>query len=118
MAKKRLLAPRPRGRPPAPDAAYRRVAEELRRRMRSGIWPPGTLLPPWRELAREFRVGMRVIQRACEALKRDGLLALTPQRRLVARDWNSPGTALEGRILVLLTTNPKLYFGAALTDEL
>lgn len=111
-------APARRGRPPEAHAAYRRVAEDLRRRMRSGEWPPGTVLPPWRLLARTYGVGVRVIQRAAEALKQDGLLALSPQRRLVARDWNSPGTALDSRLLVLMTTSPRLYLGSPLGDEL
>lgn len=106
------------GRPPKADAAYRRVSEDLRRRMRSGEWPPGAVLPPWRSLARSYRVGVRVIQRASEALKRDGLLAANPQRRLIARDWDSPGTAMESRILVLMTSSPRLFLGHAYTDDL
>ncbi|MBI3832652.1 MAG: substrate-binding domain-containing protein [Planctomycetes bacterium] len=106
------------GRPPEPGAAYRRIAADLRRRMRSGEWPPGAVLPPWRALAHTYRVGVRVIQRASEALKRDGLLAANAQRRLVARNWDSPGTAMESRILVLLTSNPWLFLGQAYTDDL
>ncbi|MCW8131321.1 MAG: substrate-binding domain-containing protein [Planctomycetota bacterium] len=107
-----------KGRPPASNAAHRIVAADLRRRMRSGEWPPGTVLPPWRALARHYRVSVRVIQHAAGALKRDGLLALTAQRRLAARDWNSPGTALESRLLVLLTTSPRLSVGNPLLDDL
>lgn len=111
-------APARRGRPPNAGASYRRVAEDLRRRMRSGEWLPGAVLPPWRSLAQTYGVGVRVIQRAAQALKQDGLLALSPQRRLIARDWDSPGTALESRILVLMTTSPRLFVGSPLSDEL
>jgi DNA-binding LacI/PurR family transcriptional regulator len=86
--------------------------------MRSGEFPPGAVLPPWRAMAQHYRVGVRVIQHAVEALKRDGLVAATPQRRLVARDWDSPGTALETKVLVLMSTSPRLWLGPHGNDEL
>jgi len=109
---------RRRGRPPSPLAAHRRVAKALRERIRSGAWPTGHVIPTWKELSRTFGVGVRVIQHATNAVKQDGMLAFTPQRRLIVRDWNSPGTAMESRLLVLMTTNPRLYLNGGLYDAL
>lgn len=107
-----------RGRPASPDAAHRRVAEDLRKRMRGGEFPPGAVLPSWRALAAHYGVGVRAVQLACEALKRDKLLAPTPAGRLAARDWDSPGTALDQAVLLVMTTSPALAMRGGLAPEL
>lgn len=109
---------RARGRPPVADTAHRLLAEVFRRRIRDGTWPPGAVIPPWRTLAREHKVSARVVQLACESLKQDGLLAATPQRRLVACDPRSPGLDLSKNILVLLTSSPALMLNGRMYAEL
>lgn len=118
---KKAAAPAPsrgRGRPASPAAAHRRIAEDLRKRMRGGEFPPGAVLPSWRALARHYGVGVRAVQLACEALKRDKLLAPTPAGRLAARDWDSPGTALDQAVLLVMTTSPALMLRGGLIPEL
>ncbi|MCK6470492.1 MAG: substrate-binding domain-containing protein [Planctomycetes bacterium] len=121
MSNKARKAPAPargRGRPASPDAAHRRIAEDLRKRMRGGEFPPGAVLPSWRALAKHYGVGVRAVQLACEALKRDKLLAPTPAGRLAARDWDSPGTALDQTVLLVMTTSPALVMKGSLFAQL
>jgi DNA-binding LacI/PurR family transcriptional regulator len=52
-------------------AAYRRVEQDLRARIKAGQWPAGSLLPNRRELARQYGVAVNTIQRAITALLND-----------------------------------------------
>lgn len=77
---------RGRGRPPEPEALYRRVAEALRARMTEGAWPQGSILPSLRELAREQGVGPITVRGALEALRLEGRLEKTRGGRLTVRE--------------------------------
>lgn len=61
---------------PAPRhmPSYERVADDMRRRIASGEWPPGHQIPTIRDLAAEHVVALRVIERAQDKLKWEGLL--------------------------------------------
>ena len=50
------------------------LAEQLTRRIITGVYPPGSKLPPVRELAAEAGVNPNTMQRALAELERDGLL--------------------------------------------
>lgn len=57
----------------SPDTGrYRQVAAELRRRIAAGVYGTGEL-PPASDLAIEFGIGVRTVQRALTELDRDGL---------------------------------------------
>ncbi|KQV20822.1 MULTISPECIES: GntR family transcriptional regulator [unclassified Kitasatospora] len=60
--------------PRGQQSAHTAVTEALRTRVTSGEWCPGTRLPSRTVLAAEYGVGEAVVQRAQEALIRDGLL--------------------------------------------
>lgn len=62
--------------PPAPRRVpyYEQVAEALRQRIRSGEWPPGHQIPTVTQLAAEHEVALRVVERAQDLLKWEGLL--------------------------------------------
>ncbi|MEU5297205.1 GntR family transcriptional regulator [Streptomyces umbrinus] len=47
---------------------FERVSDELRARMANGVYPLGTLLPPQRVLAQEFRVSRDTVQRVLRVL--------------------------------------------------
>lgn len=54
---------------------HRRIAEALRRAIRSGVYPRGTQLPSERELAEDFAVSRGTIRHALATLRAEGVLA-------------------------------------------
>jgi GntR family transcriptional regulator len=54
---------------------YLRIHAELRDRITSGQWPPGTSLPAQRDLAGEFGVSIMTLRQALQLLADDGLIA-------------------------------------------
>ncbi len=58
--------------PPVP--AYWRIENDLRTRILSGIWSEGTMLPSRKNLAREYGVALRTMERAIAGLLTDGTL--------------------------------------------
>jgi len=55
-------------------AIYRRIADDLARRIRSGELAPGDLLPSADLVCRTYGVGMMTANRAIQELKYDGLV--------------------------------------------
>lgn len=55
-------------------ATWQGVQEEVLRRIRSHEWPPGALIPPETELAREFGCARATVNRALRELAEAGLL--------------------------------------------
>ncbi|MFI0792516.1 GntR family transcriptional regulator [Micromonospora rubida] len=53
---------------------YRVIADHLRRRIESGVIPPGSLLPAESMLASEFRASRGTIRQAVAALRESGLV--------------------------------------------
>jgi GntR family transcriptional regulator len=51
---------------------YAQVIDELRRRIESGEYPPGTLLPSEHQLSDEFRIARPTVVRALRVLRQDG----------------------------------------------
>lgn len=54
--------------------AYQVIAADIRRRIRSGEWQPGRLLPSWRWLADRYDVGFSTVQRAIRQLRDEWLV--------------------------------------------
>ena len=54
---------------------WTQLNEQLRRRIIAGVYPPGSRLPPVRELAAEAGVNPNTMQRALAQLESDGLAA-------------------------------------------
>ena len=50
------------------------LAEQMTRRIITGVYPPGSKLPPVRELAAEAGVNPNTMQRALAQLEQDGLV--------------------------------------------
>jgi GntR family transcriptional regulator len=59
---------------PFPQALYSRLEELIRERVESGEWPPGTRLPPERELSRTFGTSRVTTRKALNRLIAQGLL--------------------------------------------
>jgi GntR family transcriptional regulator len=53
---------------------WRRVADDLRRRIESGEFPPGGPLPSLTSLAEQYDVGRTTARKAVDALRGDGLV--------------------------------------------
>jgi DNA-binding GntR family transcriptional regulator len=51
---------------------YAQVIEELRRRIESGEYPPGSLLPSEHQLSDEFRIARPTVVRALRVMRQDG----------------------------------------------
>lgn len=63
------------------------LAEQMTRRIITGVYPPGSKLPPVRELAAEAGVNPNTMQRALAQLEQDGLAkADRTAGRLVTQD--------------------------------
>lgn len=56
------------------EATYQRVAEALRRRIRSGELPPGRPFPSRQEIATEYGVGLGIAQRVLGVLRAEHLV--------------------------------------------
>lgn len=54
--------------------AYQRIAADIRRRIHSGEWQPGRLLPSWRWLADQYGVGFSTVRRAIGQLRDEWLV--------------------------------------------
>lgn len=94
-----------RGRPPQPEAEYRKVADGIRARIKGGEWQAGTVLPSLRFLAQEYHVGVRVIRSALDLLKREDRIFVNPQRRLTAKWPEGAITTTDGLILEVTGNN-------------
>src|SRR5262245_1935181 len=70
---------------------YQKVAAEIRRRIRAGVYQPGARIATESELVREFRVSAITVRRAIHDLSVEGLLTsrqglgifVTDPRRIV-----------------------------------
>src|SRR5579862_4685073 len=67
----------------AADPLYRRIGNEILRRMADGELPPGARLAPEVELARQFGVSRQTMRAALGALVREGRLERKPGRGTV-----------------------------------
>jgi DNA-binding GntR family transcriptional regulator len=70
---------------PAGASRYLDIAAELRKRIFSGEWQPGSKLPRMTDLAREYRVNRDTVARAIAILEAEGLVWAVPKRGTVVR---------------------------------
>ncbi len=106
------------GRPVSPGAHYRRIAGDLRARLRAGEWPAGQPLPALRALAARYRVGEFTVRMAVELLKREGRVRTSARRRLVAAAAGDPPGALDGLVLQVSSHSLEALHRGPYTDEL
>jgi GntR family transcriptional regulator len=53
---------------------WRQVADDLRRRIESGEFPPGSMLPSLTSLAEHYQIGRTTARKAVGALREAGLV--------------------------------------------
>lgn len=106
----------------APRGTSRRIAEELRDRIRDGHLQPGTMLPSEAQLAEQHGVARGTVRSALGVLVKDGLVEVVPGiGRRIAGDANGiePTTTYE-RIAADLAErvhNGEFSSGEALPSE-
>lgn len=98
------------GRPPLPSATYRRVANALRSYIRDGRWQPGIVVPPYRTLAKKFKVSAQTARLAVVSLTSEGLLCPNGLRRLVVAGRGSGHNIAAGSILEIVGRNLAMPF--------
>ncbi|MEU6041866.1 GntR family transcriptional regulator [Actinomadura sp. NPDC047616] len=64
---------------------YEDIAADLRRRIESGEYPPGTRLPGYRELTEMLGVSKDVIRRAMSTLEAEGIIEIQHRRGITVR---------------------------------
>ena len=95
----------------APRGTYRQIANDLRRRIRSGEFAPGAMVPSELALVKQLGVLRGTVRAALALLADDGLIELVPgQGRRVVGDRTSaePTTAYE-RIAAVLRVAWRTY---------
>lgn len=102
-----------RGRPISPSAAYRGIADRIRRLMLKGVWPPGTVIPSIRQLAAEFRTGERTVRLAVATLKQEDRIRATVRRRLEVKQPGGAITTTSGVILEVMGGNLHTFLQSA-----
>lgn len=80
------MAKRKPGRPPQPHAEYRRIAAQLKARIRRGEWNAGAVLPSTRRLAAHYKTGLGTVRWALANLKSENLISPNARKRLVVLD--------------------------------
>lgn len=102
----------------ADKRSWREIREEVLRRVRAGVWPPGAQIPYEEDLALEFGCGRGAVNRALQALAAEGVLERrrkggtrvaehpTPRARLqiplIRREVEARGLAYVHRLLLRL----------------
>ncbi|MDH6111543.1 GntR family transcriptional regulator [Kitasatospora sp. MAP12-15] len=76
---------------------YTHVADDLRRRIGSGVVPAGDKLPSEGELAATYRVGLPTLRRALEVLQGEGLIEKVHGRGNFVRLPSQPISYVRGR---------------------
>jgi DNA-binding FadR family transcriptional regulator len=67
------------------SSLYEQVADDLRRKIRSGELPPGAKLPSEKYLADEYEVGRDTIRDAMQHLRKEGLIESRRGYRTIVR---------------------------------
>ncbi|MFN5322246.1 MAG: GntR family transcriptional regulator [Planctomycetota bacterium] len=60
--------------PKSSTPIFRQIADQLRQAIDSNVYQPGEMLPSLRAMAIEIRVNPNTVQRAYEALEREGVV--------------------------------------------
>ncbi|MCZ0996054.1 winged helix-turn-helix domain-containing protein [Streptomyces noursei] len=76
-----------------PDPPYRRIADEIARRIADGTLAPGDRVPSTRRIAREWGVALATATKALTTLRLEGLVEARPG----SAPWWRPGAGRRRR---------------------
>ncbi len=105
------MARKSRGRPPGTVPRYRVLSEQFQQKLESGAWAIGQPIPSCRELAREYRVGVKTIWRALQTLKTQGRLRISRARRATAVRRVPLDEIFSGAIVLVLRSGLTWFSG-------
>src|SRR5258708_3272861 len=74
---------------------YQRIADDLRARISSGEYPPGSRLPTKAELMARYQVAVNTVERAIEELRKAGLVETLQGAGMFVREPPEPGHSPE-----------------------
>ena len=113
--------------------SWQEIQGEVLRRVQSGIWKPGTLIPAENELAQEFACSRATVSRALNALSSNGLLErkrkggtrvnLNPVRKatlpipVIREEVEGKGSSYRSLVLEQETRKPSPAIRALMTLE-
>jgi DNA-binding GntR family transcriptional regulator len=69
---------------------YQRIAEDLRAKISSGEYPPGSQLPTKEQLKTRYQVALNTVERAIEELRKAGIVETLQGAGMFVRE--SPGS--------------------------
>jgi DNA-binding GntR family transcriptional regulator len=72
---------------------YRRIADDLRARIESGEYPPGSQLPTKAKLMEQYEVAINTVERAIDELRRAGLVETAQGAGMFVREPLERSTA-------------------------
>lgn len=78
--------------------AYTQVADELRAAIRGGRFAPGSQLPSYEALMKQYGVSITVVRSAVRELKTEGLVITHQGKGAFVRDPLPPATELPGGV--------------------
>ena len=81
---------------------YQRIENDLRGRIRGGVWRTGTMLPSRKDLAKEYSVDLGTVQRAVAGLLADGTLRADGGRGTFVTDAGGSPRAPAARMVALI----------------
>ncbi|GGO30161.1 hypothetical protein GCM10010116_60440 [Microbispora rosea subsp. aerata] len=67
-----------------------KLAERLRERITTGVYPPGRALPSEAALTAEFRVARTTVRRALQTLEAEGLIVTVPSKGRLVQGTDAP----------------------------
>ncbi len=100
-------------------AKYREIAAELRQKIESGQYAPGSNLPGYGELTSTYGVGRGVISSALSLLEADGLIQVVKKRGIMVRHGTARLRRPRGNLVKrnVATDNPGYSFPSATGQE-
>ena len=98
-------------------AQYREIADDLRRRIDDGEYAPGTTLPTYEDLMRQYGVGSGVIRQALDILKREGLVSVVKRKGITVRERGTRRRIERGSLVTRDPARGYIFPAAAKPDE-
>src|SRR5258707_8356522 len=77
------------------ESKYQRIADDLRARISSGEYPPGSRLPTKAELMDRYQVAVNTVERAIDELRKAGLVETLQGAGMFVREPPEPGHSPE-----------------------
>ncbi|GAB3214283.1 GntR family transcriptional regulator [Marinactinospora endophytica] len=98
-------------------AKYEEIADELRQRIKSGEYAPGTTLPSYEQMSSTYSVGSGVIRQALEVLKAEGLISVAKKRGITVRERGSRRRIERGSLVTRDPARGYIFSAAASATE-